>query len=441
MRRGRAGRATLGRAPSEGQLVIQSVELPNRVRLPYVEQGDPSGAPVLLLHAIADSWRSFELVLSNLPGSVHAFALTQRGHGDAGRPASGYHPRDFAADLVAFMDALQLPRAVVVGASSGGFIARRFAIDHPGRTMGLVFLGSPANLRDKPGVQEMWDSTISKLDDPIDPDLVREFAEGTLAQPVPRAVFETMVRENLKAPARVWRDTFEGLLEDDSLEDLHEIEAPTLVVWGDRDAILPRSDQDSLATAISGSRLLVYEDAGHAFYWEEPGRVAADLAAFIAELEANRPSKGRSTMSVQSNKDTFRRYVEEVWKDENLEIADEVFAGKYLSHQSDGTTLERGPEDVKKFVMEYRSAFSGIENIVEDMIGEDDRVMTRWTLRVTHTGEFRGIPATGKRITITGIGIFRFSDDGKVVESWDSLDQLGMLRQLGVVPELEDVEA
>jgi len=57
----------------------------------------------------------------------------------------------------------------------------------------------------------------------------------------------------------------------------------------------------------------------------------------------------------------------------------------------------------------------------------------RWTLRVTHTGEFREIPATGKRITITGIGIFRFSDDGKVVESWDSLDQLGMLPQLGVV--------
>jgi steroid delta-isomerase-like uncharacterized protein len=82
--------------------------------------------------------------------------------------------------------------------------------------------------------------------------------------------------------------------------------------------------------------------------------------------------------------------------------------------------------------MEYRSAFSDIEDIVEDMIGEGDRVATRWTLRVTHTGEFRGIPATGKRITITGIGIFRFSEEGKVVESWDSLDQLGMLRQLGV---------
>ena len=414
--------------------IVRSVELPGRPRLSYVEQGDPSGVPLLLLHAIADSWRSFELVLSNLPESIHAFALTQRGHGDAGRPARGYHPRDFAADLAAFMDVLHLQAAVVVGGSSGGFVARRFAIDHPERTLGLVFLGSPANLLDKPGVQELWYSTISKLTDPIDPDLVREFAEGTLAQPVPQAVLEVIVRENLKAPAQVWRDTFKGLLEDDSLWELGKIEAPTLVVWGDRDAILPRSDQESLAAAITGSRLLVYEGAGHAFYWEDPGRVAADLATFVAELEAtnevSKPEEGSNRMSVERNKETFRRYIEEVWKDENLDIADEVFAEGYLSHQSDGTTLERGPEDVKKFVMEYRNAFSDIENITDDMIGEDDKVVNRWTLRVTHTGEFRGIPATEKRITITGIGIFRFSEDGKVVESWDSLDRLGMLQQL-----------
>jgi len=421
--------------------IVQSVELPNRVTLPYVEQGDPSGVPVVLLHAIADSWRSFERVLSDLPESIHAFALTQRGHGDASRPAKGYHSRDFAADLAAFMDALYLEAVVVVGGSSGGFVARRFALDHPGRTLGLVFLGSPAILRDKPGVLEMWDSTISELKDPISPDLVREFAEGTLTRPVPQAFLETIVQENLKTPARVWRATFEGLLEDDSMEELDKIKAPTLIVWGDQDAILPRSDQETLAAAITGSRLLVYPGAGHAFYWEDPGRVASDLTAFIADLETKyHPSRseGRGNrMSVERNKDTFRRYIEEVWKDEKLDIADEVFAEKYLSHQSDGTALERGPEDVKKFVMEYRSAFSDIEDIVEDMIGEGDRVVTRWTLRVIHTGEFRGIPATGKRITITGIGIFRFSEEGKVVESWDSLDQLGMLRQLGALPEPE----
>ena len=424
--------------------VVRSIELSGRVKLPYVEQGDPSGVPVVLLHAIADSWRVFEPMLSKLPQSIHAFALTQRGHGDASRPAKGYQPRDFAADLEAFMDAVHLDAAVLVGGSSGGFIARRFAIDHPEHTLGLVFLGSPAILRDKPGVQEMWDSTISKLKDPISPDLVREFAEGTLTRPVPQASLETIVQENLKAPARVWRETFEGLLEDDSLEDLHKIKAPTLIVWGDRDTILPRSDQETLAAAITGSRLLVYPGAGHAFYWEDPGRVALDLAAFIAELETvDHPSRleGRSKrVSVERNKDTFRRYIEEVWRDEQLDIADEVFAEKYLSHQSDGTALERGPEDVKKFVTEYRSAFSNIEDIVEDMIGEGDRVVTRWTLRVTHTGEFRGIPTTGKRITITGIGIFRFSEDGKVVESWDSLDQLGMLRQLGVIPGPDGVE-
>jgi non-heme chloroperoxidase len=416
--------------------VVRSVELPGRVTLPYVEQGDPSGVPVVLLHGFLDSWRSFERLLSDLPESIHAFAVTQRGHGDASRPARGYHPRDFAADLAAFMDALHLEAAVVVGGSSGGFVARRFAIDHPERTLGLVFLGSPAILRDKPGVQKMWVSTISELKDPISPDFVREFAESTLTRPVPQAFLETIAQENLKAPARVWRATFEGLLEDDSLEELHKIKAPTLIVWGDQDAILPRSDQETLTAAIPGSQLLVYPGAGHTFYWEDPGRVALDLASFIAELETvDHPSRlqGRSKgVSVERNKATFRRYIEEVWKDEQLDIADEVFAEKYLSHQSDGTALERGPEDVKKFVMEYRSAFSDIEDIVEDMIGEGDRVVTRWTLRVTHTGEFRGIPATGKRITITGIGIFRFSEVGKVVESWDSLDQLGMLRQLGV---------
>jgi non-heme chloroperoxidase len=267
------------------EFVVRSVGLPGRVTLPYVEQGDPSGIPVVFLHAIADSWRSFELVLPALPESIHAYALTQRGHGDASRPARGFHSRDFAADLAAFMDALHLEAAVVVGGSSGGFIARRFAMDHPERTLGLVLLGSPATLRDKPGVLEMWKSTISKLTDPISPDLVREFAEGTLTRPVPQAFLETIVQENLKVPARVWIATFEGRLEDDSLGELHKIKTPTLVVWGDQDAILPQSDQETLAAAITGSRLLVYPGAGHAFYWEDPGRVASDLAAFIAGLE------------------------------------------------------------------------------------------------------------------------------------------------------------
>lgn len=139
-------------------------------------------------------------------------------------------------------------------------------------------------------------------------------------------------------------------------------------------------------------------------------------------------------MSIEENKAAFRRYVEEVWQSEKLDLVDEIFAEEYTSHQSDGSILQRTPEDVKSFVKEYRDAFSEIEDTVEDMIGEGDKVVNRWRLEATHTGEFRGISATGKRITMTGIGIFRFSEDGRVVESWDSMDTLGMMRQLGAIP-------
>ena len=143
-------------------------------------------------------------------------------------------------------------------------------------------------------------------------------------------------------------------------------------------------------------------------------------------------------MSTEENKATFRRYVEEVGNAGNLDLADDVF-DRYLAHQPDGSVLERGPEDVKRFMGEFRSAFPDFHSTIEDQIAEGDRVVTRWRMRGTHQGEFRGIAPTGKELDITGIGIFRFSD-GKVVESWDNFDQLGMMRQLGVIPALEQSE-
>jgi non-heme chloroperoxidase len=264
-----------------------SVELPNGLNLPYREQGDASGVPVILLHGFADSWHSFERVLPHLPQSIRAIALTQRGHGDASRPAEGYRSRDFTGDLAAFMDALDLEAAVIAGASSGGFVALRFTIEHRQRTLGLVLIGSPITLRDKPRVLEVWEATISRLTDPVDPGFVREFQQSTLAQPVPQPFFEMIVRESLKVPARVWSATLAGLLEDDWSGELHNISVPTLIAWGDKDAFI-RTDQVTFSAGISGSRLIVYQGAGHAFYWEEPDRFAADLAAFVDDLGIRR---------------------------------------------------------------------------------------------------------------------------------------------------------
>jgi non-heme chloroperoxidase len=263
--------------------VVHSVELPGRVTLPYVEQGDLSGVPVLLLHGFTESWHAFELVLPHLPESMRALAMTQRGHGDASRPATGYRMGDFAADLAAFMDALHLEKAVIAGDSMGGVVAQRFAIDYQGRVLGLVLLGSPITLRGKPRVRELWDSTISRLADPIDPGFLRQWLSGFPVRPVPQDFFETMLEECLKVPARVWREVNASLMEDDHSAELNKISAPTLMLWGDRDFLTER-DQKVLSAAVGGSRLEVYGGAGHALTWEEPGRVAADLAAFVAAL-------------------------------------------------------------------------------------------------------------------------------------------------------------
>jgi len=263
---------------------VIDVELSTKVRLQYVEHGSSSGYPLILLHGYVDSWHSFERVLPHLPKSIRVFALTQRGHGDASRPTVGYAPHDFATDLVAFMDALDLETAVIAGGSSGGIVARRFAMDHPRRAEGLVLIGSPLTLGGKPGVLDLWDSTISKMEDPIDPDFVRTFTESQLALKVPRTFLETMIEENLKVPARVWKATFEGLLEDHSSEELNRITVPTLIIWGDKDTTIPLGDQETLLKRIRGSRLLVYPGAGHALYWEEPSHIASDIQAFIEDL-------------------------------------------------------------------------------------------------------------------------------------------------------------
>ena len=134
----------------------------------------------------------------------------------------------------------------------------------------------------------------------------------------------------------------------------------------------------------------------------------------------------------EENTAIFRRYVEELGNEGRLELADEIF-DSYLAHQSDGSVLERGPEDVKRFMGEFRAGFPDFHGTIEDQIAEGDKVVTRWRMRGTHRGEFRGIATTGMEVAVTGIGIFRFSD-GKVVESWDNFDQLGMMRQLGVIP-------
>jgi steroid delta-isomerase-like uncharacterized protein len=131
----------------------------------------------------------------------------------------------------------------------------------------------------------------------------------------------------------------------------------------------------------------------------------------------------------EENKATFRRYIEEVWNQGRLELADEIF-DRYLAHQADGLTLQRGPEDVRRFVGEIRSAFPDFHISINEQLAEGDKVVVHATIRGTHQREFRGMAPTDKEIEERGFSVFRFSSEGKVVESWDSYySQLALMRQ------------
>ena len=112
---------------------LQEVELETGVKISYVEQGSRQGAPVLLLHGYTDSHHSFDLTLPRMPTCFHVFAIDQRGHGDSSKPECCYTQADFAGDVVAFMDALGIERASLVGHSMGSFIAQKVALEHPER--------------------------------------------------------------------------------------------------------------------------------------------------------------------------------------------------------------------------------------------------------------------------------------------------------------------
>jgi pimeloyl-ACP methyl ester carboxylesterase len=286
--RGAARPAALRPRPEPHAPRIATARLANGVVLPYVEQGDADGVPVIFLHGVTDSWRAFELVLPHLPPSIHAFAVTQRGHGDASRPQIGYRFADFADDLAAFMDVVGLESAIVVGHSMGSVIAQRFAVDHPDRAVGIVLAGTFWSLRANAGVAELWTSALETLTDPVPAALAREFQESTLAQPIDPAFLDMVVSESLKVPARVWRDTFGGFRHDDVSAELHAITAPTLVIWGDQDAFCPRSDQERVVAAVPGARMVIYTGAGHAMHWEEPARFARDVTVFVDEAVARR---------------------------------------------------------------------------------------------------------------------------------------------------------
>lgn len=132
-----------------------------------------------------------------------------------------------------------------------------------------------------------------------------------------------------------------------------------------------------------------------------------------------------------------RRINDEIWKEGNLDLVNELVAADYVEHNPTVPEPIHGPEGYKENVKRLRTAFPDLEHSQEDVFVADDTVVERVTTRGTHEGEFAGIEPTGNTIEVQSINILRF-EDGKVAEMSIQPDTLGMMQQLGVIPAEEE---
>ena len=129
----------------------------------------------------------------------------------------------------------------------------------------------------------------------------------------------------------------------------------------------------------------------------------------------------------------IRRWFEEVWNKKRPEAIDEMFGEKCVAHGLDEGGAERvGPEGFKPFHATFCGAFPDLHITVEEVLVDGDRTAARFSGFGTHQGDTLGVPATGKRVTFTGMTMTHWKD-GKIVEGWNNVDIMGILKQVNAL--------
>jgi steroid delta-isomerase-like uncharacterized protein len=144
-------------------------------------------------------------------------------------------------------------------------------------------------------------------------------------------------------------------------------------------------------------------------------------------------------MPAEENKAIVRRWVDEAYNPGNVGLMDELFAADFVNHDP-ANPMVRDLEGLKQDVRTQQAAFPDRHTSIDELLADGDKVIKRFTFRGTQTGEWNGIPATGKQVTLQGIDILRI-ENGQIREIWWGYDALGVLQQLGVIPQPEQVGA
>jgi steroid delta-isomerase-like uncharacterized protein len=143
-------------------------------------------------------------------------------------------------------------------------------------------------------------------------------------------------------------------------------------------------------------------------------------------------------MSTEENKAIVRRMTEEFYNQGNVDLAERFFADSYVHHDPASPQV-RDRDGLKQVLRAFLAGCPDLLITIDQLLAEGDTVTKRWTYHAMHTGDLSGLPPTGKRITMSGLELFRL-EGGKIVECWLGYDNLSLLQQLGVIPTVEQAE-
>jgi pimeloyl-ACP methyl ester carboxylesterase len=267
----------------------KTMALPDGERLAYIDTGDRSGPPVVLIHGYTDNARDWVPMLPYLSKHYRLILVDIRGHGQSSKPECCYSRLDFAYDIKLLLDGLGVRKADIVGHSLGSIIAQTFAEYWPERTAHVVLISStggfPPDLPKKP-VQFDFAAEIRKLKEPIDADSPFMIAWWDSPTPVNPDFIRRQRKDAAGIPLRVWLAVLDEALPADNVfadlqRTLPRLKAPTLLIWGSKDPIMEEEVRQSLRKALPGAKVKVFEGLGHNPFWEDPRGVAESINAFL----------------------------------------------------------------------------------------------------------------------------------------------------------------
>jgi pimeloyl-ACP methyl ester carboxylesterase len=256
----------------------------------YVELGE--GPPLLLVHGLGGSWQNWLETIPHFARTHRVVALDLPGFGESPLPAERISMRGYGRLLDAFCDAVGIDRAVAVGNSMGGFVAAELAIQHPERVEKLVLV-SAAGITAEHQRNERVLALMRRFEAALTWAATHP-QPGFLMRPRARRGLRLVFAHPDKLPGALlveqargagkpgFIDALDAISEYPLRDRLERISVPTLIVWGERDKLVPLRDADVFEELIPNARKLVYADTGHAPMLERPGRFNRDLEAFLA---------------------------------------------------------------------------------------------------------------------------------------------------------------